>query len=434
MIIPIEFDIHNQSLHIGETAFPFVPADSLHPGAVRVGHEEDSAVLRPLTFGERYEISMRAAMTGDPVEALCQWMLQASTLECSGAPDQDVLETMALIVSGGNEETPPYTESLRMLSTQAGWSIDHIEKASSTFVDRILTDLAPKQDDGWTRVLFGNDAKDIPVSIPEARKKLAENLLRRLDPGFVAEAENQQTVSLPASVSEKASSTLPGPDSKVPTPPRDNKAVSANSLAGKQSETTNLGTQSSAVREGFSDQSSKEKSIQNADPIVRHRNHLPAMTSVPSPLMASRPTVPGPDAPSLRANSQLKSQTDSDILSNLVPPTERGTPQYSSTQNVVLAKYTTLRHTGAQDLKSKEDLFFPEEGSQQQPRPSASLEMMFQSTFFHSPTDLPQPASVARPYGPGPAMQNRHEEDPFHIAQQLALLLDQEADLRGIDR
>ena len=159
MIIPIEFDIHNQSLHIGETAFPFVPADSLHPGAVRVGHEKDSAVLRPLTFGERYEISMRAAMTGDPVEALCQWVLNASTLERDGTPDQHVLETMALIVSGGNEETPPYTESLRMLSAQAGWSIDHIEKASSTFVDRILIDLTSKQDDGWTRVLFGNDAK-----------------------------------------------------------------------------------------------------------------------------------------------------------------------------------------------------------------------------------------------------------------------------------
>ncbi|MBX2823044.1 MAG: hypothetical protein KTR29_25315, partial [Rhodothermaceae bacterium] len=279
MIIPIEFDIHNQSVHIGETVFPFVPVDSLHPGAVRIGMEDDTAVLRPLTFGERYEISMRAAMTGDPVEALCRWMLQASTLEHAGSLDQLVLETMALIVSGGNEETPPYMESLQLLGNHAGWSIDHIENASSTFVDRILTDLTPKQNEGWTRVLFGNQATKESVSIPEARIKLAENLLRRLDPGFTGEPEHQQTAALPGSSPEISSSTPAGPDSVLQSPPRDSKGVSIDALAAKQVGQMKANTLSNPAHEGFASPSPNEKPAQRHGPIVRHRNHLPLTSS-----------------------------------------------------------------------------------------------------------------------------------------------------------
>ena len=182
MHVPVEFDIANSQMHIGSLSVLFEPADNVYPGALRVGEPADEALIRPLTFGERYEIASRAMKTADPVEAFCQWVLHASMIESKSTETKkanSVFEVVALVLAGGSEPASPYVHSLVLLG-ETGWDVDQIDKASCLTIDRVLQALEPaKTEDSWVRLDFQSTASD---SIDGLRRRMAENLLSRAAP------------------------------------------------------------------------------------------------------------------------------------------------------------------------------------------------------------------------------------------------------------
>ena len=211
MNVSVEFDIASNRLRIGSLSLPFEPADEVFAGALRVGNPPAVTLLRPLTFGERFEIAGRAAKAATPVDALCRWVLQASCIEKTETSSVDgrAFEMAALVLAGGHEPGPSFARSLTLLGEAGGWNIDQIEKASCLIVDRVLQAIEPAEaDHGWTRLDFNRGASG---SVDEERRRLAENLLERVATATdrVVTPEQQGGIRASSNASESITKTLP---------------------------------------------------------------------------------------------------------------------------------------------------------------------------------------------------------------------------------
>ena len=213
MNVSVEFDITNNRLWIGSLSLPFAPADEVFAGALRIGDPGGETLLRPLTFGERFEIAGRAAKAAAPVDALCQWVLRASCIEQAetSSVDDRALEMAALVLAGGHEAGPSFAKSLTLLGEAGGWNLDQIEKTSCLIVDRVMQAIEPAEaDNGWTRLDFNRGASR---SIDDERRRLAENLLERVVQVSDSLTTPEQQVDIRASSYASESTKIPGPAS-----------------------------------------------------------------------------------------------------------------------------------------------------------------------------------------------------------------------------
>ncbi len=153
---------------------PCAPAGE--PGCVRVGGTP-GVTLRPLSFRERSAILRHALLDGDPVRPAASGIL---TLSASGdlrSEDATLLEIAALLLAGAQQEAPPFAEALRLAQVRTGLSGAELEMLPARDVDGLAAPSdASDSASGWRRIVFA-PLRDLTAE--EVRDALAGRLLAR---------------------------------------------------------------------------------------------------------------------------------------------------------------------------------------------------------------------------------------------------------------
>lgn len=139
------------------------------------------AVLRAVRFGERTAIVGRAAgedSLPEMVDSVATGILAAALIR-PGDGDRIILEVAALALAGAHQPAPSF-EEIELLLGAAGWTPDRIIETAAADADHLGA--APdRSDDGWTHLVFaeaGPDERDLE----RVRTTWAGHLLERHAP------------------------------------------------------------------------------------------------------------------------------------------------------------------------------------------------------------------------------------------------------------
>jgi hypothetical protein len=167
----------------------------LIPGAAPVTFSLDDPggpVLRALRFEERTRLLAGAT----PTEvALC---LAGAALVAPGAAPEGLRVAVSLALAGGAEEAPPFSVCAALAARQDGWDGPRVCAAPALVVDRLVGRIVgqeppPSPDDGWTRFVFPGPDADLDGLIAD----MVENLCRR-SAGGVREPAEEEPEAAPA--------------------------------------------------------------------------------------------------------------------------------------------------------------------------------------------------------------------------------------------
>lgn len=215
--IPIAIDLVRGEARIGEVVL--VVAEAGSRGELRVGGPE-GPVLRPLAFGERTRIVTRALAASNPRESVCAGILRAATVS-PGVFDSRALEVMALILAGAAcPEAPAFADALLLVARGAGWAPEQLAEAEAAEVDRLAIHLGGRPHphrSSWNRLVFLSAPED---SLEAARAELADDLLARAEVGPAGEKDSEPSAARkrwPESLSPSGS--FPGDQRKPSVPP-----------------------------------------------------------------------------------------------------------------------------------------------------------------------------------------------------------------------
>lgn len=212
MATPVVIDSAGGRAFIGGTAVPV--RESGIRGELRIGGA-GGPLLRPLSFGERSRLAAWALGTPETLPDFCRGVLRAATVE-PGTCDLGVQEILALFLAGAGEDAPPFAEAALSVARAAGWEFEQVYRAEAAEVDRLAVYLGGRPaDSGWTRIVFA--ASD--GGIEAIRRELAERLLKRAEP-----YADEPTVPAPAAgfvptfgtSAATATGTEPPPDRQAP--------------------------------------------------------------------------------------------------------------------------------------------------------------------------------------------------------------------------
>ena len=184
----IAFDSHSGEIRLGSRTVVATAMGSF--GEIRL-HGPDGTVLRPLTFGERNLLTRRAGESSSPNEEVATSIRDAAIVTRGSGPadqERDLTEkAVALMLAGATVEAPCFDTVTFLLGRSGGWALADIAGATASEVDRIASSLTPKQTpgslgDGWHRIVLideKNSARGEDLSVLVA--DLAGRLLARLD-------------------------------------------------------------------------------------------------------------------------------------------------------------------------------------------------------------------------------------------------------------
>ena len=162
-------------------------ADAGARGQLQVGGPE-GPVIRPLTFGERTRTVARAVASSRPRENVCVGVLLMATVR-PGVVDPTVQGILALALAGAGQAAPPFAEAALMVARSTGWEHAKLEDAEAAGIDRLAIHLGGRQGEPqWNRLLL---AKEPAGELERLRAELADDLLKRANP-LAGTPENQQ--------------------------------------------------------------------------------------------------------------------------------------------------------------------------------------------------------------------------------------------------
>jgi hypothetical protein len=141
-------------------------------------------VLRPLRFSERTELVTAAAAQASPRDAVAASVLAAATVE-RGRGARDVLEILALWLAGAAWDAPPFLDTTLVVGRAAGWSLQDLLGAHATEVDRLAVHLAEQERGGWNAIVFLPPPAE---ELSDIRARFADQLLRRSAAGRASES------------------------------------------------------------------------------------------------------------------------------------------------------------------------------------------------------------------------------------------------------
>ncbi len=132
--------------------------------------------LRPLTFMERTEVVTAAAALAVPRDAVAAATLARATAG-SGDGDAVTLEVLAMWLAGAAWEAPSFAETTLLVARGAGWNPAELLAAPATEIDRLAVYLDEQQHGSeWKSLVFAEPpAEDLAA----ARARFADRLLRR---------------------------------------------------------------------------------------------------------------------------------------------------------------------------------------------------------------------------------------------------------------
>jgi hypothetical protein len=375
-------------------------------GALRFSGAE-GRVLRPLSFAERTELVSAASALPAARDAVAAAILATATLE-PGAGATPLMEVLAMWLAGAAFDAPDFLETTLLVARAAGWSPHELFTAPAREVDRLAVHLdEQRRASEWKSLVFA-EAPD--ETIEAVRARFADRLLRR------SGATAVETDEEPAK--EHARNASPGAAarerSETPLLPR---RVAA---ASEPERTTPMPRQATPIASLQTSPSRglEETPLERAAPaqiLTTERNETATTAPPPPPAVRGvRLVVPREErdrpAPSTNARSVAATGQRPALAFSIRQPRAGGTPGSVT----ALAHATTpLPRSGsaapAVAVGLAESLaVVPEE------RELLRLEPRRE-------TSLPERARRNAPYA----------ED---LAATLASLLDDEADLRGVER
>ena len=201
---PVVIDLFRREAALGRTVFPVAPAGD--KCELQIGGPT-GPVLRPLRFRERTLAVAAALHSTQPREALCETVWRTALVR-TGEADMAAQQIIALTLAGAGSEidTPGFAESALLVARASGWSYDQLADAEATEVDRLARHLSPPNlDGGWNRLAF---ARDDGAELSLIRAELADDLL-----GRGAEKRNTSAAKAGASGTSFPSSTATAPAS-----------------------------------------------------------------------------------------------------------------------------------------------------------------------------------------------------------------------------
>jgi len=181
------------------------PADD--EGQIRVGGG-DGPVVRPLTFGERGHAVAQVASVARPYDVVCANVLSAATVQPASENwdgDPAVLEALTLLMAGaGQPQALPFAEVVLLVARASGWDLEQINRTHAIEIDRLSYQLAAGQREtgGWKRLLLVSDQSREVITL---RHELAADLLRR-----AAVASLGSQIEEPFDVDTQAADSQPG--------------------------------------------------------------------------------------------------------------------------------------------------------------------------------------------------------------------------------
>jgi hypothetical protein len=375
-------------------------------GAFRFGGA-GGRVLRPLTFGERTELVSAAAALPAARDAVAAAILAASTLE-HGEGAAPLMETLAMWLAGAAFDGPDFMETALLVARAAGWRPHDLFTAQAREIDRLAVHLDEQRRAGeWKSLVFAEPPAE---TIDAVRARFADRLLRRSNAAVVEEESSEERAA----------------------------AVAAREHSERRSAPVHAATHSESERGAQSQ---------------RHETSR-RLTQMPSPEAApSRPT---------------SSAHDEATATQVRPPSVRGVRMIMPAEERDRSA-RAVRTESVAGIEQRPALAF----SIREPRPSGTrggADVAKTAAAPHAVVTagaaLPRSGSTARHVATAAAVADavavvreersilrfepQHEtllperapanaprtiaEHPEDVAATLALLLDDEADLRGVDR
>jgi hypothetical protein len=427
----IGFDSHRGEIRLGSRTVVATAAGS--SGELRL-HGPDGTVLRPLTFGERNLLTRRAAESSSPDEEVATLIRDAAIVTRGlgpTGPERDLTETaVALMLAGATVEAPCFDTVTFLLGRSGGWSLADIAGAMASEVDRLALSQTPKQSpesqgDGWHRIVLVDEqhstrGEDLNALVAD----LAGRLLARLDQlpidDFELDPDDPDENIAPLPGVARTSETIGSARlTRAAEPARS--AISHETATWSEKRTVHLAQHV----EGYS---RSEQSGRWHRPIT---DAMPAAEAAPALSPSQEPARAQTETRPIRSRDGTPSgeiaaftHTADDLASRPIDIAER---RVGAARQNVLARANPQIQLGPDSIGSRVVGFHPNTGNAS-PR-----------GLTHSAPQLPLP-DIRTADTPGSFNQIAAPISPptqlslATWADELALLLDEEADLRGLDK
>jgi hypothetical protein len=430
---------------VGDLTIEVAPIGS--GGAIRVGQ----VMLRPLGFGERSRVvadSAAAAPGGLAAVAAAVLTAARAGLGEAGVPARGprvqrvVVEAVAMHLAGARTDHRAlgFAESAALAARSFGWTAEQVLGADADAVDRLVDAVAPVLDDapGWNRILItgtadsapaGTEAPDRPVDATAVRDALARDLLARATRAFAPDPAEPADLG---STGGRLAAAGPRPDG--PTNPLERVGLRVPPTGGP-GRSFDGGTSSGAP-------SPAPSAVGTAD-------HHPGAAAAPSPSPAGAATLPvayGATYPRAAGDGGTGAASD---------PRRGGgvTGRDVSTSTSGPRQPTTAPHGPDPELAGPggaraevspgppdEHLGVPTSAYPPGTGASGPWSLPGQPGEWGTPAASPGPATrapaavVSAPPAVGLRAPAERHRDARDLAEAIAALLDDEADLRGVRR
>lgn len=181
-------------------------------GCVRVAG--GGPALAPVSWAARAAAVGEALGCAEPEAALGRRILTAAT-RAPGEPSAEA-ELLALHLAGAGRSDAPFTTTLIAVARATGWGPDVLTAMPAADVDDLAAAALDEaeDDESWTIVRFASEAHDGPVSASELRSRLARRLLVRARGAAGVRVGGAASDAAPAPLLERRASG--GPDGASP--------------------------------------------------------------------------------------------------------------------------------------------------------------------------------------------------------------------------
>lgn len=179
--LQIAVDLEEREVRLGSERVSLLPAggDAFYLGNRR------GPMVRALRFEERSLLLNTNSSNSDVATLIAD-----AALVSSGQCVDEVRVAVSLALAGGGEEAPSFSECARLVEQSAGWNPEQVNGTMALVIDRLCGAMAQQESqNGWERIVFQEEEADLETLI----SRMAANLAQRAVPSApVAKAEAEE--------------------------------------------------------------------------------------------------------------------------------------------------------------------------------------------------------------------------------------------------
>ena len=174
----VSFDFVSGQVMVGRTALPLRVVEA--SGYLHINYP-NGPILRPLSVLERWRIlyyvmSQNNASLHNSKTSLAAAVLQHATVT-PGAGNTTLYQAIALYMAGAAIHAPPIHQSIQLIATNMGWSPESIWSCEAALSDELAAAFQPPNASGWKQLFFTNDSQEEAAAYVDM---LATRLLHRV--------------------------------------------------------------------------------------------------------------------------------------------------------------------------------------------------------------------------------------------------------------